>query len=232
LNLLELLLGSEISGPTNVVHDTHVSKTEGGFSIDNIPPSWLELFIGAGVTKQELEDPKTAMMLMEIVADKISNNTRNEATQPPVETYTEPVTTSNNVPQPVVTPVQNNQPTYQPQPQAPTRKQPEVPQKTTTAPPTAPTPPPLNMPAPPALSGIKTTGPPKLENRPLSPSTEGLLSQIRQGTSLKKVEDSTGLQNLSNDDKNDLTNVLARAINKHRQNLKIEDDGSDDEWDD
>merc|ERR1712000_748490 len=140
-------------------------------------------------------------------ADKISNNTRNEATQPPVETYTEPVTTSNNVPQPVVTPVQNNQPTYQPQPQAPTRKQPEVPQK-------------------------KTTGPPKLENRPLSPSTEGLLSQIRQGTSLKKVEDSTGLQNLSNDDKNDLTNVLARAINKHRQNLKIEDDGSDDEWDD
>ena len=44
--------GGKISGPTNVSHETHVGLTDGGgFAIDNIPPSWLSLFIDAGDRK-------------------------------------------------------------------------------------------------------------------------------------------------------------------------------------
>jgi len=68
---------------------------------------------------------------------------------------------------------------------------------------------------------------------PQRPGTANLLSEIRAGTNLKSVEADTGLGDLSKDDKNDLTNVLMRAINDHRKNLKIEENSDDDDdWDD
>lgn len=174
----------------------------------------MKLFVEAGVTKKELEDPSTAMMLMGIVAEKITNKSKPQ--------------------QQMQAPQQQQQ-----QPQAPTTNQ-------RPAPPTQTKAPPANVPAPPPPPSISVAPPPaapalKPPSTPTSaPSSNAgsskpndLLAQIRAGTSLKRVEDDPGLGELSTDDKTDLTNVLMRAINDHRKNLREEDHSdNDDDWDD
>jgi len=58
----------------NVTHDTHVGVSKSGsLMVDNLPPSWVSLFKEAGATEKELEDPEIVVMLMGIVAERISS---------------------------------------------------------------------------------------------------------------------------------------------------------------
>jgi len=62
------VVGQVIGAPTNFSHDTHVGwDTEHGFELRNIPMEWKKLFKDAGVTRSELEDPETRMMLVNTV---------------------------------------------------------------------------------------------------------------------------------------------------------------------
>jgi hypothetical protein len=234
--------GGKISGPTNVSHETHVGLTDGGgFAIDNIPPSWLSLFIDAGVTEAELRDPSTAMMLMGIVADKVSGtSTRPKASLLPSPSPTAFVASA---PSPAFTPSPVSAP---PVSQTVPAKAPAQQVAANNSPPRAP---PM---APPIAIGVKppvsVTGPPPPAPRlseapfqvpgPVAPSsTSALLEQIQKGKELKKaaVDDpSLDLTEMTNDDKNDLTDVLMRAINEHRKNLKIDAEDEEEEgfWDD
>ena len=232
------MTASGISGPTDVSHVSHVGKTEGGgLTIDNIPAAWLQLFKEAGVKKKELQDPQTCMMLMTIVAEKL-----NEKTTPVAPT---PVT-NNPPPQPART----QQP---PEPNRQTKPDLKVnnPAPTAVAGPPPPPPPPLpsmggggggghtNAPAAPPPPVAAPAAPSLPSQAPAASKGGGaadLLSQIRGGVSLKKMDEAadtqTSLNTLTRDDKNDLTNILSRAIMEHRRNLKEEEEQTDeDDWD-
>jgi len=63
----------EITGPTKVVHNSHIGwDPKSGFQIRNIPPEWKELFKAAGVRPSELKNPETAAFIMTTVATAIS----------------------------------------------------------------------------------------------------------------------------------------------------------------
>eukprot|EP01095_Lingulamoeba_sp_RSL-Kostka_P014893 TRINITY_DN665_c0_g1_i1.p1 TRINITY_DN665_c0_g1~~TRINITY_DN665_c0_g1_i1.p1 ORF type:complete len:436 (-),score=211.28 TRINITY_DN665_c0_g1_i1:59-1366(-) len=229
----------EISGPTNVKQETHVGITNGEWDVSKLPPDWVEMFKQAGITKKEAQDPEVAKFLIGIVAEHAPPAPPPPPGPPP----------SNN----------NNKPSGPPGPPGP--------------PPPGPPPPSNNnnKHAPPVPSH---SGRPHLDYDETHPGsqTQNLLSQIRQGSSLKHVDEDSNNNNnnsSSNDssgslilqiqqgaklkhvdvekvrmDKiredeqqnNDLTNVLKRAIQSHRKYTRpVEEDENeeeDDDWDD
>jgi len=290
-----------IQGPSQVKHVTHVTATEGGIKIDNIPPEWKALFIAAGATDAELNDPTTVLFLMQVVADRLGRKSATFAvpqsvpavqqTPKPTEnvadsnqtygvfnsnlyTTSTPATSSlyaTNQPasaSPLYSFVGN--PTGTPDstsgasslyavsstPSEPVQTQIPVaePEKSVVTPPTQVS----NPSKPPSGPGIPPPGPPPpgpppppIAAQPVKPikkssgkpssapkredSYSALLESIRQSKQLRHVDPSeTNLNGLSTADKNDLTNVLARALESVRGNLRadVDDENEEQDWDD
>ena len=63
---------SQISGPTNVTHVTHVGWTPNeGFSVRNLPDEWKAIFKAAGVRRRDLADPETARVIATLIAENM-----------------------------------------------------------------------------------------------------------------------------------------------------------------
>ena len=61
---------SMISGPTGFQHVSHVGYAKGkGLDVNNVPPEWLETFKKAGLTNEQLQDPKTAKFVMKFMQE-------------------------------------------------------------------------------------------------------------------------------------------------------------------
>lgn len=209
----EIVLGK----PTGFRHQSHIGwDPEKGFEVDNIPSDWKKLFQQAGIKKSELRDAETAKYVMGVLNEAIASGDM----PPPGPAPTPPAPTGNAPPAPA--PVGGGPPPPPPPPPgggAP-RPPPQAPSGggAGTAPP---------APAPPAGGGGGG-----------DESRDGLLSQIRGGTQLRKVDPTAvpDISNLSQAKTNDLASVLASAMKGRRQDMNNEeanDNGAgDDEWSD
>ena len=61
---------SMISGPSGFQHVSHVGYAKGkGLDVNNVPSEWLETFKKAGLTNDQLKDPKTAKFVMKFMQE-------------------------------------------------------------------------------------------------------------------------------------------------------------------
>eukprot|EP00834_Sanchytrium_tribonematis_P000179 NODE_4_length_77007_cov_1.156642.p19 type:complete len:432 gc:universal NODE_4_length_77007_cov_1.156642:29759-28464(-) len=71
---------SMISGPSGFQHVSHVGYAKGkGLDVNNVPPEWLETFKKAGLTTEQLQDPKTAKFVMKFMQEH-TNDTSTSTT--------------------------------------------------------------------------------------------------------------------------------------------------------
>jgi len=69
--------GMVIEGPTNVTHVSHMGwDPVNGFQLRNIPPEWRKLFKDAGVRKTDLQNPETALFIMQTVNKAMASGAR------------------------------------------------------------------------------------------------------------------------------------------------------------
>ena len=200
------------SKPTNFRHQSHIGwDPEKGFDLDNIPADWKKLFQQAGIKKSELRDAETAKYVMGVLNEAIAAEGAPPADNaPPAPTGTAP-------PPP---PAGGGPPPPPPPPLA--GGGPRAPQPTSGAPAAPP------MPASSDGGGADEGDEPR----------GGLLSQIRSGTTLKKVDPAAvpDLKQFDQAKTNDLASVLASAMKGRRLDMNTEDQhevaDNDDEWTD
>jgi hypothetical protein len=199
----------KISGPSNVSHESGFGNYFGGDG-DKIPDEWKEIFKKAGLTDEQIKDKKTAKLIMKTVAAAEVESSQNSNSN--VE---EPSNSGKKGPPP------------KPQPM-----------KTTGGPP-GPTGGPPGPPGPPPPSSGSGEKKFKIEEKqPVQSSSGGagrgdLLSQIQQGTSLKKVdrdEVNNKVKNLTETQKDDLASKIAGALANRRGDIEGSDDDDDDDW--
>jgi hypothetical protein len=89
--------GLEISGPTDVIHQSSIKfdTKKGAFDVKNIPPEWKALFKKAGVEKKHLLDNEYAPMIMEVVLNAFNDQEKAETlsginSNPSSQTRSEP----------------------------------------------------------------------------------------------------------------------------------------------
>merc|ERR1712137_774962 len=246
------------SAPSQVTRTTHVAiGSDGSAQIDNLPPSWVKLFREAGATEKELSDPNTVFLLMETVASQLSKKTKPTSAQPPAATQPPPAIATQSAPPSGVYSVDSvpkasgsgsslysfqtaSEPTQSPPaPIAPPPESappiPNRPHAQAPVAPVAPPPPAVSVaPSSPAMGDLQDQlANTKLHHaevqKPSTSSSSSLLSEIRQGHSLRHV-DPNDLEKLSTEDKHDLTSVLARALDQVRGNLRadVDDDAEAD----
>ena len=64
----------EIGMPTNFKHVTHIGwDDQAGFQTQNLPPEWKRLFKDAGIKKKELEDISTAKIIVQTLAEQMTD---------------------------------------------------------------------------------------------------------------------------------------------------------------
>jgi Wiskott-Aldrich syndrome protein len=208
----------EFSKPTGFRHTSHIGwDPSKGFEVDNIPPDWKKLFQAAGIKKSELRDAETAKYVMGVLNEAIAA----EAADGPPTDNAPPVPTG-MAPQPPVAPTGMGG-----------------------GPPPPPPPPPIGggPPPPPPPAGGAPRAPPTPSGGGAGsmPSSDdgrsGLLSQIRGGATLKKVDPNAvpDLKNMDEAKTNDLASVLASAMKGRRLDMNNEETtegADDDEWSD
>eukprot|EP00835_Amoeboradix_gromovi_P004476 NODE_350_length_10400_cov_0.385205.p3 type:complete len:415 gc:universal NODE_350_length_10400_cov_0.385205:3695-2451(-) len=65
---------ASISAPSGFQHVSHVGYAKGkGLDVNNVPPEWLDTFKKAGLTSEQLQDPKTAKFVMNFMQNHSSD---------------------------------------------------------------------------------------------------------------------------------------------------------------
>jgi hypothetical protein len=205
-------LGSLFGGGTRVKPKisgpSNVSHESGfgnyfGGDGDKIPDEWKEIFKKAGLTDEQIKDKKTAKLIMKTVA----------AAEVESSSVEEPTSSGKKGPPPKPQPLMTS----------------GGPPGPSGGPPGPPGP-------PPPKSGEKKF---KIEEKPVQSSSGSgagrgdLLSQIQQGTSLKKVdrdEVNNKVKNLTETQKDDLASKIAGALANRRGDIEGSDDDDDDDW--
>jgi Wiskott-Aldrich syndrome protein len=215
----------EFSKPTGFRHQSHIGwDPSKGFEVDNIPADWKKLFQQAGIKKSELRDAETAKYVMGVLNEAIAAE---EAGGPPSDNA--PMAPMGSAPLPPGPPVMGGG--GGPPPPPPPPPGPGAGGRLPTSIPTSgggggPPPP------PPTPSGGGGGGGGGDEAR------GGLLSQIRGGAQLKKVDPAAvpDLKQFDQAKTTDLASVLASAMNSRRMDMNDEvpgtDGAGDDEWSD
>jgi hypothetical protein len=227
----------ELSAPTNFRHASHIGwDAKSGFEIRDIPVEWRKLFAQAGVKKSDLKNAETAALVMNTIADAVTQpagGPPSPAPRPP------PPSSSVNKPPPPSAP--RPQPaagTPRPPPPSGQRPQPAAPIDNS-APPPPPMPPAGGPPPPPLPSNgppVPRTSAPAAPAAPAARAPDpraNFLASIQQGASLKKVETSNlpSLGEMTDDDKNSLAGMLRSALSTRRVQIDEEpDDEDDDDW--
>ncbi|GAM23084.1 hypothetical protein SAMD00019534_062590 [Acytostelium subglobosum LB1] len=220
----------EISTPSSFRHESHIGwDASQGFEIRNIPPDWRKLFQSAGITKKELKNAETAQFIVNIIGENLAAGggappmSGGRAPPPPP-----PPTSSKGTPPPPPPPSHKG-----------TAPPPPPPPPVSGGPPPPP-PPPSHKGAPPPPPPHTSGGPPP----PPPPTSNGgggngggggradLLSAIRGGASLKKVDHSEPLpdiQKLDDAGNRSLVDTLALAMMQRRGNMREDDQDEDDD---
>jgi len=193
-----------VGKPTDFKQVSHIGwSNDGGFDIKNIPPEWKQIFQKAGIKKKDLENnPELAREVVNIM-----NHAQEEAEEKGGSIqYNQEVKVGTNAPPPP--PMMGK----------------------------APPPPPVGTkgPPPPPKSEIGGAPPvPQLQHVETNSGGDeergGLLQQIRQGTSLKKVEVNEGGRD-GDGGGGTLLSILQNAVSKNRKDIEGEDDEKEEEW--
>jgi Wiskott-Aldrich syndrome protein len=217
----EALFGEEeqqeivLSGPRGFRHESHIGwDPNQGFEIRNIPPQWKALFQAAGVKKSELRDAETAKFMMNVIQDAMTSGGDGSPPPPPPGPADSSSSSGGGAAPPPPPPPPGPGGAAAPRP-------------------------------PPGPSPAKTSAPPPAPPPPAAsaPTEErgGLLSQIRTGTSLRKVDTENpkaGMPDLNNLDEKQtrtLADTLAMAMASRRTDMNQEDaadEPEEEEWSD
>jgi neural Wiskott-Aldrich syndrome protein len=196
---------AQSQGPTNFSHNVHCtySPTE-GFQIDNLPLAWVALFRAAGITKKDLSDPKTALFILETIAQNI--NKKPEAAVPVLKAGGTTAAGGDSAPA-------SNDPAAPPPPPPPSA--PAAP------PPPAPGAPPPPGPPPPAAAAPQGGG--------LLDALQAGSSQLKK---VEAIEQNGVLPAV--DDAGHMASVLAAAMVGRRGAMEDDSDNDDDDggWSD
>lgn len=218
-----MFVDTGISTPNHVTHDTHVEVGDDGLKIDNIPPSWVALFKEAGASDKDLKNSKLVFELMVIVAETLSARADRQSSpnSPQISFDESPSNSTEHI----------------------STSKPETSVPVATNKNDAPAPPPLAPPPPPQVSPSSTGNSSvdlmsgiqgiKLEHRePVKKvSRDNLLSEIRQKPSLRHVDEDE-LDKLSKVERNDLTAVLSKALDKFHVQMNPDENDDAGYWSD
>lgn len=195
-----------ISGPTGFRHASHIGwDPENGFDVKNLPPEWKKVFQEAGVKKSELSNPETSAVILQVIQEHTGGGL--------------------DAPPPSDAGFDESNPSAPPPPPLPSSGGAGAP----------PPPPPPPMPGaqtpyrdPSAAAAQKPAGAPAA-----APDGRGdLLSQIRGGAQLRKVEIAEKPPTLESSQGQGLVGALRNAMNNRREHIREDEVEDDDEEDD
>ncbi|KAL1512577.1 hypothetical protein ABEB36_002149 [Hypothenemus hampei] len=178
---------ADIGNPTGFIHISHVGwNPNTGFDVSIEDAQLKALFQKAGVSEKQLQDKETREFIYDFIS-KHRNSTISGDPNPPVVPPRAPFRPTSTTPRPAPPPP----PTHKANSQARKLRPPSPPKQTNSDSVTAAPPPP---PPPPILSNVPPPPPPPISssngNLPvLSNGNSALLQSIRDGTTLKPVEE-------------------------------------------
>lgn len=227
--------GMVIGNPTNFQHKQHIGYDPSkGFECSDIPEQWKAMFKSAGIRKKDLQNPEAAKVIYEVLQNELGGIDAAPPSNPPSGP---PVAPPAGGP-PAAPPLSMGGPPGPPPPLSPGGA-PAAPSRAPLAPPRGGPPPP-----PPVLS-TSDSAPALPKSSPPSDNDGGgrgdLLSAIRQGKSLKKVDpaEKSGANvalptDMDESQATNLSAMLQKAMGNRFKAIQADDkhdQEEDDDWD-